>query len=145
MEINIPSISLCVRAGLVQSSQKEGSGAIAEVLDLTHDQHSPFKLEFDDHDFKNHLTSLKPLGKYLYRMRLENRQIYLTNLTCTGLAILVNTCCPHTQAHYAKFCGHVTAVAMLDKDLVPVTNRYAIVESSLNSFMHGYVLGIPSF
>lgn len=32
---------------------------------------------------------------------------------------------------------------MLDKDLVPVTNRYAIVESRLNSFMHGYVLGIP--
>lgn len=32
---------------------------------------------------------------------------------------------------------------MLDKDLVPVTNRYAIVESRMNSFMHGYVLGIP--
>lgn len=60
-----------------------------------------------------------------------------------GLAILVNTCCPLTQEHYAKFCGHVTAVAMLDKDLVPVTNRYAIVESRMNSFMHGYVLGIP--
>uniref|UniRef100_A0A2M4ADM6 Uncharacterized protein n=2 Tax=Anopheles triannulatus TaxID=58253 RepID=A0A2M4ADM6_9DIPT len=101
-----------------QSSQKELSGAIAEVLDLTHDQHSPFRLEFDDHDFKNHLTSLKPLG----------------------IAILVNTCCPLTQAHYAKFCGHVTAVAMLDKDLVPVTNRYAIVESSLNCFMHGRCL-----
>ncbi|XP_058443987.1 transmembrane protein 94 isoform X3 [Malaya genurostris] len=101
-----------------QSSQKEGSGAIAEVLDLTHDQHSPFKLEFDDHDYKHHLSSLKPLG----------------------LAILVNTCCPLTQAHYAKFCGHVTAVAMLDKDLVPVTNRYAIVESSLNCFMHGRCL-----
>ncbi|XP_035791329.1 transmembrane protein 94-like isoform X2 [Anopheles albimanus] len=88
------------------SSQKEPSGAIAEVLDLTHDQHSPFRLEFDDHDFKNHLTSLKPLG----------------------IAILVNTCCPLTQAHYAKFCGHVTAVAMLDKDLVPVTNRRCLCE-----------------
>ncbi|XP_055549680.1 transmembrane protein 94 isoform X2 [Wyeomyia smithii] len=87
-------------------SQKEGTGAIAEVLDLTHDQHSPFKLEFDDHDYKNHLSSLKPLG----------------------LAILVNTCCPLTQAHYAKFCGHVTAVAMLDKDLVPVTNRRCLCE-----------------
>ena len=61
-----------------------------------------------------------------------------------GIAILVNTCCPLTQAHYAKFCGHVTAAAMLDKDLVPVTNRYAIVESSLNCFMHGYVLDIPT-
>ncbi|XP_035897448.1 transmembrane protein 94 isoform X2 [Anopheles stephensi] len=88
------------------SSQKEPLGAIAEVLDLTHDQHSPFKLEFDDHDFKNHLTSLKPLG----------------------IAILVNTCCPLTQAHYAKFCGHVTAAAMLDKDLVPVTNRRCLCE-----------------
>ncbi|XP_055633358.1 transmembrane protein 94 isoform X2 [Toxorhynchites rutilus septentrionalis] len=88
------------------SSQKEGSGAIAEVLDLTHDQHSPFKLEFDDHAYKNHLNSLKPLG----------------------LAILVNTCCPLTQAHYARFCGHVTAVAMLDKDLVPVTNRRCLCE-----------------
>lgn len=61
----------------------------------------------------------------------------------SGLAILVNTCCPLTQAYYAKFCGHVTAVSLFDKDLVPVTNRYAIVESSLNSFMHGYVLDIP--
>lgn len=38
------------------------SGTIAEVLDLTHDQHSPFKLEFDDHEWKNHINSLKPLG-----------------------------------------------------------------------------------
>lgn len=29
---------------------------------------------------------------------------------------------------------------MLDKDLVPVTNRYAIVESSMKSFLHGYVV-----
>lgn len=92
-------------------------GAVAEVLDLTHDQHSPFRLEFDDHAWAQHLQSLKPLG----------------------LAILVNTCCPLTQAHYAQFCNHVTAVAMLDKDLVPVTNRYEIVESRLKSFMHGYV------
>lgn len=126
----------------MQSSQKEGAGAIAEVLDLTHDQHSPFKLEFDDHDFKNHLNSLKPLGKLSHGLLQQSFSVFFFP---TGLAILVNTCCPHTQAHYAKFCGHVTAVAMLDKDLVPVTNRYAIVESSLNSFMHGYVLGIPSF
>lgn len=94
-----------------------GGGAVAEVLDLTHDQHSPFRLAFDDHAWSAHLASLKPLG----------------------LAILTNTCCPLTQAHYAQFCNHVTAVAMLDKDLVPVTNRYEIVESRLNSFMHGYV------
>lgn len=64
-------------------------------------------------------------------------------ISFAGLAILVNTCCPLTQAYYAKFCGHVTAVSLFQEDLVPVTNRYAIVESSLNSFMHGYVLGMP--
>lgn len=37
---------------------------IAEVLDVTHDQNSPFKLEFDDHEWKNHLSSLKPLGEF---------------------------------------------------------------------------------
>ncbi|XP_055714018.1 transmembrane protein 94 isoform X2 [Phlebotomus papatasi] len=99
-----------------QRPQKEKS--VAEVLDLTHDQHSPFKLEFDCQEWRDHLDSLKPLG----------------------LAILVNTCCPLTQAYYAQFCGHVTAVALFDKDLVPVTNRYEIVESSLNSFMHGRCL-----
>lgn len=39
------------------------SGAVAEVLDLTHDQHSAFRLEFDDHEWKDHISSLKPLGK----------------------------------------------------------------------------------
>lgn len=36
---------------------------VAEVLDLTHDQHSPFRLEFDDHTWKSHINSLKPLGE----------------------------------------------------------------------------------
>lgn len=106
--------------GPKESKSRGGDcGAVGEVLDLTHDQHSPFRLEFDDHAWSQHIQSLKPLG----------------------LAILVNTCCPQTQTHYAQFCNHVTAVAMLDKDLVPVTNRYEIVESRLNSFMHGYVCG----
>lgn len=65
-------------------------------------------------------------------------------LSLTGLAILMNTCCQRTQEHYSKFCAHVTAVATLDKDLVPVTNRYDIVESRLNCFMHGYVIDIPN-
>lgn len=38
-------------------------GVTAEVLDITHDQNSPFKLEFDDHEWKHHLSSLKPLGE----------------------------------------------------------------------------------
>lgn len=41
-----------------------GGEATAEVLDLTHDQNSPFKLEFDDHEWKVHLASLKPLGEF---------------------------------------------------------------------------------
>ncbi|XP_055296845.1 transmembrane protein 94 isoform X2 [Sitodiplosis mosellana] len=81
-------------------------GTVAEVLDLTHDQCSPFRIDFDDHSWKKHIDSLKPLG----------------------LAILVNTCCQKTQEHYSKFCAHVTAVATLDKDLVPVTNRRCLCE-----------------
>ncbi|XP_037708893.1 transmembrane protein 94 isoform X1 [Drosophila subpulchrella] len=102
----------------VDEDHKE-RGIVAEVLDLTHDQHCPFRLEFDDHEWKAHIKSLKPLG----------------------LAILLNTCSPLTHEHYAQFCGHVTAVAMLDKDLVPVTNRYAyaLIESS-KSFLHGRCL-----
>lgn len=46
-------------------SENEPSSTVAEVLDLTHDQHSPFRLEFDDHSWKNHMNSLKPLGKWL--------------------------------------------------------------------------------
>lgn len=38
-------------------------GTVAEVLDLTHDQCSPFRIDFDDHDWKNHIDCLKPLGK----------------------------------------------------------------------------------
>lgn len=37
-------------------------GTIAEVLDLTHDQFSPFRIDFDDHSWKKHIDSLKPLG-----------------------------------------------------------------------------------
>lgn len=40
-------------------------GIVAEVLDLTHDQHCPFRLEFDDHEWKAHIKSLKPLGDSL--------------------------------------------------------------------------------
>lgn len=45
------------------SDQNAKLGVTAEVLDITHDQNSPFKLEFDDHEWKHHLSSLKPLGK----------------------------------------------------------------------------------
>ncbi|OXU20778.1 hypothetical protein TSAR_005268 [Trichomalopsis sarcophagae] len=77
------------------------SHTVAEVLDLTHDRALPFKLQFDDHSWRQHLNSLKPLG----------------------LAILLNTCNMETQEHYTQFCCHVTCEALHNENLVPVTNR----------------------
>lgn len=51
------------------------SQSVAEVLDLTHDHSTSFRLQFDDPSWKQHLNSLKPLG----------------------LAILLNTCNMATQ------------------------------------------------
>jgi hypothetical protein len=45
-------------------SDQDQKEIVAEVLDLTHDQNSPFKIEFDDHEWKSHLNSLKPLGEF---------------------------------------------------------------------------------
>ncbi|KRG03523.1 transmembrane protein 94 isoform X2 [Drosophila mojavensis] len=99
-------LSMSTESDNVNDPENKERGVVAEVLDLTHDQHCPFRLEFDDHEWKAHIKSLKPLG----------------------LAILLNTCSPLTHEHYAQFCGHVSAVAMLDKDLVPVTNRRCLCE-----------------
>jgi hypothetical protein len=55
-----------------------------------------------------------------------------------GLAILVNTCCEKTQFSYSKFCSHIAAASIVDKNLVPVTNRYDLCAS----FMHGYVFAL---
>jgi hypothetical protein len=55
-------------------SDENKVGVTAEVLDVTHDQNSPFKLEFDDHEWKEHLSSLKPLGEDCKRIeRWTNR------------------------------------------------------------------------
>lgn len=86
------------------------SHSAAEVLDLTHDHALPFRLQFDDHSWRQHLNSLKPLG----------------------LAILLNTCNMDTQEHYMQFCCHVTCEALYNEDLVPVTNR-RYVSMSLES------------
>ncbi|XP_053996554.1 transmembrane protein 94 isoform X3 [Hylaeus anthracinus] len=81
--------------------QHDMSHSTAEVLDLTHDHALPFRLQFDDHSWRQHLNSLKPLG----------------------LAILLNTCNMDTQEHYMQFCCHVTCEALYNENLVPVTNR----------------------
>jgi hypothetical protein len=80
---------------------------LAEVLDLYLDPTRPFHLQFDDPSITSkgrHLKSLKPLG----------------------LAALLNTCNPETQHHYAHFCSHITAQAMTNEALVPVTNRRSV-------------------
>lgn len=59
---------------------------VAEVLDLTHDHSSPFRLQFDDKSWEQYLSSLKPLG----------------------LAILLNTCNMETQV--GKECVNVKAL-----------------------------------
>ncbi|XP_076235188.1 transmembrane protein 94-like protein l(2)k05819 isoform X2 [Calliopsis andreniformis] len=82
------------------------SHSAAEVLDLTHDHALPFRLQFDDHSWRQHLNSLKPLG----------------------LAILLNTCNMDTQEHYMQFCCHVTCEALYNENLVPVTNRRCLCE-----------------
>ncbi|KAK2583635.1 hypothetical protein KPH14_009573 [Odynerus spinipes] len=86
--------------------QHEMSHSTAEVLDLTHDLALPFRLQFDDHSWRQHLNSLKPLG----------------------LAILLNTCNMETQEHYTQFCCHVTREALYNENLVPVTNRRCLCE-----------------
>lgn len=56
-------------------SYESPSTSVAEVLDLTHNHSEPFKLHFDDQEWQQFLSSLKPLG----------------------LAILLNTCNVDTQ------------------------------------------------
>lgn len=62
-------LSMSTESDNVDDPENKERGVVAEVLDLTHDQHCPFRLEFDDHEWKAHIKSLKPLGEsdeYLY-------------------------------------------------------------------------------
>ncbi|XP_069358868.1 transmembrane protein 94 isoform X4 [Maniola hyperantus] len=79
---------------------------IVEVLDLTHDQNAPFRVEFDEQRWRTHLARLKPLG----------------------LAALLNTCAEAPRHTYAHFCAHLTCEAHYSEDLVPVTNRRCLCE-----------------
>lgn len=65
VEKDIDESSCASSADMEPSKPTTKQSTVAEVLDLTHDQHSPFKLDFDDHEWKNHINSLKPLGKFL--------------------------------------------------------------------------------
>lgn len=83
MNADTDSLEARTCAGNTMSQYSEH--AIGEVLDLTHDQQDPFKLHFDDPDWSQYMSSLKPLG----------------------LAILLNTCNIDTQASrliFFSFC-----------------------------------------
>ncbi|XP_072932217.1 transmembrane protein 94 [Epargyreus clarus] len=88
------------------SKQNSEPSTIVEVLDLTHDQNAPFRVEFDEQRWRTHLARLKPLG----------------------LAALLNTCAPAPRHTYAHFCAHLTCEAQYSEDLVPVTNRRCLCE-----------------
>lgn len=53
-------------------------GTIAEVLDLTHDQHSPFRIDFDDHSWKTYIDSLKPLGNITLNLYIKKLLCFRT-------------------------------------------------------------------
>lgn len=101
--VRIKLIMICrIKCSLIMTIYlTDISHSMAEVLDLTHDHALPFRLQFDDPSWRQHLNSLKPLG----------------------LAILLNTCNMETQEHYAQFCCHVTCEALHNENLVPVINR----------------------
>nr|XP_026490930.1 transmembrane protein 94 isoform X1 [Vanessa tameamea] len=86
--------------------QNPEPSTIVEVLDLTHDQNAPFRVEFDEQRWRTHLARLKPLG----------------------LAALLNTCARAPRHTYAHFCAHLTCEAHHSEDLVPVTNRRCLCE-----------------
>ncbi|XP_045449004.1 transmembrane protein 94 [Melitaea cinxia] len=86
--------------------QNPEPSTIVEVLDLTHDQNAPFRVEFDEQRWRTHLARLKPLG----------------------LAALLNTCARAPRHTYAHFCAHLTQEALHSEDLVPVTNRRCLCE-----------------
>lgn len=56
-------------------------GTVAEVLDLTHDQCSPFRIDFDDHNWKKYIDSLKPLGLNLYILFTKSNTMRLSLVT----------------------------------------------------------------
>ncbi|GFR33293.1 transmembrane protein 94 [Trichonephila clavata] len=81
-------------------------GSQVEVLDLTHNLHSPFGIQFDDPNWKFYADNLKPLG----------------------LGILLNTCNPKAQEHYTKFSDHIACESLYNESAVPVVNKRCLCE-----------------
>ncbi|XP_054717326.1 transmembrane protein 94-like [Uloborus diversus] len=81
-------------------------GSQVEVLDLTHNVHSPFGIQFDDPNWKFYIGNLKPLG----------------------LGILLNTCNPKAQEHYTCFSDHIACESLYNDAAVPVVNKRCLCE-----------------
>jgi len=79
-----------------------------EVLDVTHDPHSAFSMQFDDPNWDRFLPNVKPLG----------------------LAILLNTCNQATQGDYTRFCDHIACESFHNEAAVPVVNKRCLCELS---------------
>ncbi|XP_014661529.1 PREDICTED: uncharacterized protein KIAA0195-like isoform X2 [Priapulus caudatus] len=76
------------------------------VLDFSHDNLTPFSIEFDDPCWRKHISSLKPLG----------------------LNVLLNTCNAETSDFYTLFTDHVYRASLSDKDAIGVVNRRCLCE-----------------
>lgn len=83
-----PVGEVSVDEGLGETHRKpryHQNGVTPEILTVTHDPFSPFRVEFDDPHWKTHLSSLKPLG----------------------LSILLNTCNLKTEEKYTEFYNYL--------------------------------------
>ncbi|CAL1531562.1 unnamed protein product [Lymnaea stagnalis] len=113
------------------NSESDPSSNI-EVLDMTHDAaklRDAFGVLFDDPNWKDHLSALKPLG----------------------LSILLNTCSCKTTEWYTQFTDHVSCAAKEKKDTVAVVNRRCLcllsreigfTDDAINIFTHEATLGV---
>ena len=77
-------------------------------LDITHDQHNTYGLQFDDIYWSRYLQNLKPLG----------------------LAVLLNTCNEATQEESIQFSDHIACESMNNEVAVPVINKRCLCELS---------------
>lgn len=77
-------------------------GTVAEVLDLTHDQCSPFRIDFDDHSWKKHIDSLKPLGK-----QFDSNNALIIGRSLIAFIYSLNSFCGlyrcHRLGHFSEY------------------------------------------
>ncbi|XP_074599520.1 transmembrane protein 94-like protein l(2)k05819 [Brevipalpus obovatus] len=102
---NVKNAELTKETGKIK---KEKYCSKPEVLDITHDTHSSFGLQFDDPGWRRFLPNLKPLG----------------------LSILLNTCNLEAEEEYTAFCDHITCESLRNQASVPVVNKRCLCELS---------------